>query len=209
DALTLPANEDFSLLIVDWVWIELIDANDTTNTVFSRSALLKRNGEIVELDGDQPIICDVPDGDYYLKLDHRNHLEVYTASPITISCGKITVDLKNNTTPVLGGSEVIKDLGFGDFGLYAGDVNGDGRIQYAGATPEGPEMLSFVLNDPSNLLGLPTFPIEGYSNYDINMDGVTQYTGTNSEMPLILENILSNLGNLLNDITWSIDAESP
>ncbi|MCB0811724.1 MAG: hypothetical protein KDB87_00895, partial [Flavobacteriales bacterium] len=50
--------------IVDWVVLELRDANDPTTVVNTRSALLQRDGDIVDTDGSSPVAMMVPDDDY-------------------------------------------------------------------------------------------------------------------------------------------------
>ena len=170
DALELPVSSSFSQDIVDWVWIELRDAANQTNIALSRSALLKRNGDVVDTDGHKPIICDIPDGDYYLMVSHRNHLGVITANPINISCGTTVVDLKYDSSLLFGGINSLKELDYGDIGLYAGDYNGDGQIQ----------------NTDKNAVE-PLRGLSGYNNADINMNGEVQ----NSDLNIFLS---PNLG---------------
>ena len=134
---------------------------------------------------------------------------VITANPISVSCGTTKVDLRYDSSLVNGGVNALKELDYGDIALFAGDVNGDGIIQYSGALPEGPTVLSYVLNHPSNFLNLPTFSISGYHDTDVDMDGQTQYAGGNSEMPIILQNVLENPSNFLNLITWPIESQLP
>ncbi len=48
-----------------------------------RAGLLKSDGTIVDLDGESPLRFNVPPGDYYIKVEHRNHLSVMSATAIT------------------------------------------------------------------------------------------------------------------------------
>ena len=91
---TLPANTIAPAVltvsgpdaIVDWVFVELRSAADPTVIVSSRSALLQRDGDIVELDGTSPIqVRAVTSESYFVAVRHRNHLAVMTASPIALT----------------------------------------------------------------------------------------------------------------------------
>ncbi|SFZ93028.1 hypothetical protein SAMN05428642_1021138 [Flaviramulus basaltis] len=149
---------------VDWVWLEIRDANNDTNIPLQRSALLKRNGDVVDVDGESPILLDVPDGDYYIMVSHRNHLGVIMANPVSLSCGTtITIDLRLDNSLVLGGANAIKETGYGDFVLFAGDFNGDGQIQ------------NIDKNAVEPLRGL-----SGYSNADMDMNGEVQNSDINN-----------------------------
>ena len=195
--------------IVDWIWVELRDNANSQTLITGKSALLQRDGDIVVLDGVSPISISVADGDYYIVMSHRNHLGIQTVNTVSLLGGDFNLDATTNSSLIFGGTNAIKDMGDGNFALYAGDANGDGIIQYSGATPEGPTVLSYVLNHPSNFLNLPTFSISGYSTTDLDMDGQTQYAGGTSEMPVILQNVLTNPANFLNLITWPIEAQLP
>ena len=93
--------------------------------------------------------------------------------------------------------------------MWAGNVNGDSTLQYTGANPDSPNILSLVLNAAGNFLNLSTYSVNGYHSSDINMDGNTQYTGTEPDTPIILQNALNHSGNFLNLSTFSIEEQLP
>ncbi len=77
------------------------------------------------------VFSSAPSGDYYLVVRHRNHLEVWSASPLT---------LVNGTTSVSGydfsasagaayGTNALKQAG-SVFVAWGGDVNQDGVIDF-------------------------------------------------------------------------------
>lgn len=71
--------------IVDWVTVELRDANDNSTVLSSRPALLKANGEIVDMDGTSPIqFTDVTVIRAYVAILHRNHLGIMTAAAVDL-----------------------------------------------------------------------------------------------------------------------------
>ena len=72
---------------VDWVFVELRDANNNTAVVAARSALLQKDGDVVDLDGHSPLsFPGIAKGNsYYVVVRHRNHLGVMTASAIPLN----------------------------------------------------------------------------------------------------------------------------
>ena len=73
-----------ALAVVDWVLIQLRDKDDITTVVKEQSALLLRNGSIVDVDGVSPVTISVQQGNYYLGLKHRNHLSIVTAGEVIL-----------------------------------------------------------------------------------------------------------------------------
>ncbi len=71
--------------IVDWVWVELREEQDNTASVASRSALLQRDGDVVEIDGRSTLTMRQKRGNYYIVITHRNHLGVMTETAISFS----------------------------------------------------------------------------------------------------------------------------
>lgn len=69
--------------IVDWIMLEL---RDTPTTVFaSRAALLRRDGSLVDANGINFVrFTDIPLGDYFVGIIHRNHLGVVSQSTVQI-----------------------------------------------------------------------------------------------------------------------------
>lgn len=70
--------------IVDWVFVELRAENNQTNIVASRSGLIQRDGDIVDIDGVSPLsFAGTAVNNYYTVVRHRNHLGVMSATPIS------------------------------------------------------------------------------------------------------------------------------
>lgn len=78
--------EKGSATIIDWVLVELRDKNDTSNILAQRAALLRRDGKVVDLDG-QSILAfpSLPEDIYYISVQQRNHLGVMTDVAISLS----------------------------------------------------------------------------------------------------------------------------
>jgi hypothetical protein len=170
--------------VVDWVVLELRDPNDPTLTLHSRSALLQRDGDVVDLNGTSPVTFAIAAGNYHLVALHRVHLAAMTSAPITFGTGTTSIDLSDGSAPTFG-TEAQKAISgaFPANALWAGDVNFDGSIRYTG-----------LLNDRDPILvdiggSVATNTVAGYLNSDVNMDGTAKYTGQNNDRDIILQNI--------------------
>jgi len=165
--------------IVDWVIIELRSSTTPGTRLYSRSALLQRDGDVVDMDGVSPISINLPFGQYYVVIKHRNHLGVMTAIPYTITSTPITIDFTTISTYGVNAQNTIGQIK----AMRCGDVNFDNLIKYSGP-----------LNDRDDILFLiggvvPTNTVSGYLNEDINLDGIVKYTGQNNDRDIILTNI--------------------
>jgi hypothetical protein len=197
--------------IVDWVFIELRDAMSNTTIVDSQSALLQRDGDVVDVDGVSDLKFNVPIGNYYISIKHRNHLSIMTASAIALSSTTEIIDFTNSTNQITFGSNAQTVFGMPTniVAMWSGNVNADTFVQYSGTTPDTPSILSEVLNDPGNFLNFPTYAVSGYNMHDVNMDGSTQYAGTTPDTPFILQNVLAHPSNFLNFSTYQIQEQLP
>jgi surface protein len=195
------ANTDNS--IVDWVWIELRDATDNTVIIAERSALLQRDGNVVDIDGVSTINFNVPVASYYIAIKHRNHLGIMSANTfaLTRTGTPINIDFTDANNPITYGTDAQTTFGMPTniLGMWAGDANGDGRLNYLGAASDIPSIRSQVFNDPNNSVfgGAPvaTYPSAGYYSTDINMDGNSVYSGATSDILTIRNNIFNNPSN--------------
>lgn len=117
--------------IVDWVVVELRDPDYNGFRVSSRSALLQRDGDVVDMDGVSPVVFDVAPGNYYLSVKHRNHLGVLSALPIAFGNGTVAMDFTLASTAAFG-SNARKTVG-GKLCLWAGDASFNGQVKYTGS----------------------------------------------------------------------------
>ncbi|WP_452226113.1 hypothetical protein [Lacinutrix cladophorae] len=194
--------------IVDWVWIEIRSAIDNTFIVDDKSALVQRDGDVVDINGLSNIYLEGFTDSYYIVVKHRNHLSVMTQNPIALSTSNTNINFTNNSIATFG-SNAQTTLLSGQKALWAGNANGDEVIQYSGTNPDAPNILSEVLNNPGNILNFPTFIVTGYKVQDVDMDGNTQYTGTEPDTPILLQNVLSHPENGLNFSTYEIKEQLP
>ncbi len=153
--------------IVDWVFVELRDPNDNSIIMESRSALLQRDGDIVDTDGVSPLNFIGFQGDFFITINHRNHLGIITADPVTLSNTPISLDFVSTTNLVEGGTNAMASVG-DNFTIISGDINEDGQI----------------LNDDTNDI-LGSIGVPGYNNIDLDMDGQT----LNRDLNIVRTNI--------------------
>ena len=188
--------------IVDWIWLELRDSSDNTTIITSRSALLQRDGDIVHVDGNSPVYFNATTaGNYYVVVNHRNHLGIMTVSTITLSNTATTVNYTDANNQITFGTDAQTTFGMpsGIVAMWSGDANGDGQLNYLGAASDLPSIRSQVFNDPDNsVFGGPavgTYPSEGYNDTDIDLDGKTVYSGSASDVLYVRDNIFNNPSN--------------
>ncbi|WP_299114083.1 BspA family leucine-rich repeat surface protein [uncultured Winogradskyella sp.] len=115
--------------IVDWVWVELRDKDDSSIVMDSQSALLQRDGDVVGIDGVSPLSFNQSADSYYVSINHRNHVGIISASMVALSTIITIVDLASNLSNVEGGVNAVVALANGKYGMYTGDYNPDGQIQ--------------------------------------------------------------------------------
>ncbi len=120
-SVNLPTN------VTDWVLVELRAANDVNTLVATRAAWLRNDGMLVDMDGSEGIgFENQVDGDYYLVIRHRNHLDVLSSTVVNLP-NATPYDFTQSATTVMGDDQLV-DVGDGNFAMLAGDINGDGVI---------------------------------------------------------------------------------
>lgn len=148
--------------IVDWLLVELRDKNDPANVLFTRSALLQRDGDVVDMDGNSLLTFRLaPEDDYFVAVRHRNHLGAMTATAQSLSATPLTINFTDGSTATWG-SSAQKDLGSSTFALWASDLDASGVVDAADR--------SEAWNNRN---------LSGYLSSDATMDGVTDETDRN------------------------------
>lgn len=114
--------------IVDWVVIELRDAQDQTLVIATRSALLQRDGDIVDVDGTSAVTFNMATpGNYHVAIFHRNHLKVMTAGTYGIGATATIIDMTSTNTAIQGIQPMLEINNVRL--MFAGDADGNGQIQ--------------------------------------------------------------------------------
>lgn len=144
--------------LVDWVVVSVRTGTDAATEIARRSALLRSDGSVVDIDGGPLMMPTVGYDSVYVVVDHRNHAAVMTPEPLDVSSGSAAWDFTTSMSQsYTGGGNPMKDLGGGRFGLFACDVNVDG--------------LSTAL-DFAAWLASTTAGETGYIQPDCNLDGI-------------------------------------
>ncbi|MEM7105384.1 MAG: HYR domain-containing protein [Bacteroidota bacterium] len=79
--------------MVDWMLITIRSENDPTTIVEREAVLLFADGSIYSVDGELPSFFLDPAQNYWVEIDHHNHLPVSSAVPITINPDDLQVCL--------------------------------------------------------------------------------------------------------------------
>jgi hypothetical protein len=188
--------------IVDWVMVQL-RGTATNNVLASKSALVQRDGDVVSAaDGVSPLqFLNLPNGNYFIAVLHRNHLGVMTSSTISLSGVPSVVDFtstatalytlaapNNNATPFSGATNVVN----GKRVLYAGNCQldaGANRVFYGNGLLSDRQAL-FTYTNGANLLA------NMYSIFDVNMDAKVNYTVANNDR-IMIQNTCKQLSNAI------------
>ena len=168
--------------VVDWVEVELRDANDASVVLLSVCGLVQRDGDVVATDGTSALAAAIQPGDYFIAVRHRNHLGAMTAQSVTLGLSPVTVDLTLPGTATFG-TEAQKNIG-GVMVLWAGEVITAGsEVKYTGAGNDRDPILQAIGGT------VPTSTVAGYLEEDVNMDATVKYTGNANDRDPILQNI--------------------
>ena len=167
--------------IVDWVVVELRNSANSAQILASRSALLQRDGDVVDVDGTSGVLFNRPPGNYYVAVRHRNHLGIMSASAVALTSTSISVNFTVAATLTYG-TAARKDVS-GVQVMWAGNVVFDSELKYTGGNNDRDPILSRVGGV------VPTATLAGYFSEDVNLSGVVQYTGGGNDRDPILVNI--------------------
>jgi hypothetical protein len=183
--------------IVDWVFVELRSGTPSPGNVVykTRSALLKRDGNIVDVDGVSPVtFSDIFSGSYTIAVRHRNHLGI-SSDPANTLVGidekKSTASLFDFTTTsdanIYGPSAAYNVLG-GKNVMWAGNANFNTNVRFIGL---GNDKDYILVNTLGNNAGLLLKNV--YSSADLNMNRNVSFVGLGNDKDLILVNVLANV----------------
>jgi len=119
--------------IIDWLLIELRDANSAENatgfTTFERQAVfLKKDGSVVELDGiNFPRFYPTLTNDLYIVMKHRNHLGILSSASPVLNGRVYSYDFTDSDDKVYGAINAHKELNTNIWGMIAADGDANGQ----------------------------------------------------------------------------------
>lgn len=172
--------------IVDWVLIELRDADDPSIVLTTQSALLQRDGDVVSVKGEEILVFEsMFPGNYYVSIKHRNHLGMYSLYPQNFNLTTTqSVDFTDPHTPIMGDVPGA-DCG-GKRAMWSGDVNGDTKIIFQGPQNDVFHMFLHIMLEEGNVDLLSNYINYGYTQNDFNLDGTVIYQGPNNDRSQLL-----------------------
>jgi hypothetical protein len=167
--------------IVDWVVIELRQPTAPYAVFATRSALLRRDGVVAEVDGTTNGVAftNMPTSTYRLAVRHRNHLGIMTAAAYDLVTTE--VDFSDAGGPTLYGTDAAYVTGTARC-LWKGDVTMDGVVKYTGTGNDRDAILVSLGSDIYMVLN-------GYYQEDVNMNGSVSYTGPANDRDEVLDAI--------------------
>ncbi len=185
--------------IVDWVFVELREKSSSTvaSVVQTRSVLLQRDGDIVDIDGTSPVYFKNvdPKSIYVVSIRHRNHLPISSnpASALTLDLSSTGFDFTNtaNTAAIFGAAGTnytqagvsLKNI------LWSGNSNANSNVRYGGPANDKDYILGTVLSGNS-----ATVLSNVYSIGDLNMNRVVRYGGPSNDKDYLLATPLTSNG---------------
>lgn len=160
--------------IVDWVFLELRDNNMPSNVLQTRSALIQRDGDIVDIDGISPVYFKNQNAsNYNIAIRHRNHVGVRTANVTALGLNSpTTLNLSSSASNYLNANAA--QVSPSVFGLFGGNANVNTNTRISGAngvTSDFEFLKSFVGSLPQRI---------GYSSSDVNMNRNARISGADA-----------------------------
>jgi hypothetical protein len=168
--------------VVDWILLEARDASDPTRMISTRSALVQRDGDVVETDGTSLLKWPMLIGGHHLVIRHRNHLGAMSAAPIEFDPYTTTGFDATDPATALHGTEAMHTLGTVR-ALWKGNAHVDAQVRYTGDSNDRDIVLQAIGG------AVPTNTVSGYHPADANMDGIIKYTGARNDRDDILQTI--------------------
>jgi hypothetical protein len=220
--------------IVDWVMIELRNQHDSSEVLSTRSALIQRDGDIVDLNGFSSLLFrKLRSDNYFFSVRHRNHLGLmsetkvpiynsflkeeyatYTRANYQSTCVN-TYDFSNTQYPVHGINAGYEPAKEGKRFMWAGNSNADRYIMFqGGGVGEGLDIDNVfhnIITDWNNLNYSYNHVRNGYYPGDNNLDGFVKYQGPANDVdPFIFFNIISrHPGNTNKYVNYYITEQLP
>ena len=167
--------------IVDWLFVELRDEDDSSTVLATRSALIQRDGDIVDIDGVSALSFEgLAHDNYFVVLRHRSHLGIMTANAYSLDTAIATIDFSSGGLTY--GTDAQQGVN-GKFVMWSGDVILDGIVKYSGLNNDRDQILLRIGGV------VPTNVESGYYVEDVNCDGIVRYSGMDNDRDIILLNI--------------------
>ena len=182
---------------VDSINIEIRDSLTTAGSLVRKSipAWLMPDGSIRSFSdtANGYVTIDTTSGSYYVIIHHRNHIAIMSSTSISLTADLTTYDFTTAMVQAYGvvttalTTPMAELTGSGPFGMFAGDINGNGQIKLSGASND--RGLIYVRIGG----GAVGATVSGYFPEDTNMDGTVKFIGSKNDAGIIYMNIGSGV----------------
>ena len=113
--------------IVDWVLVQLRSVDNTAEIVHQKAALLRKDGFIVNEDGQEIVDFNLTEnGEYFIAIHHKSHLAILSRESQLFSNSPGLYDFTLSEFTAMGDAQL--SYLDGKFCLNAGDFDGNGII---------------------------------------------------------------------------------
>lgn len=191
--------------MVDWVIVRLRNKLNPAIIVATKAGILHQNGTVTATDGVNPIEFMVISDDYYIEVNHRNHLGAMSFAPVPLSMGTLTYDFTSDATY---GTHAQRQF-TNNKALWAGDGNLNKKVSYIGPANDRSAIILTILTDPSNTLLALNYSSVGYYDADYNMNGNVRLSGPGNDSGVILGSLGEHPGNDPYSINYFITQQLP
>lgn len=211
--------------IVDWVKVELRSKSSNTTKVITRSGLLQRDGDVVELDGYSGLeFPGIQVDSYYVVVSHRSHLGAmskFAQSPKQLfELVNFTKDMPVfdfGTTPPTGytsnpydytGLAQNNDVKPGYRALWAGNADNSRKIKSANPNDDINIVFGDVLYYPTNINLNANYDFAfGYMPGDFNLDGKSKFDNPDDDKNFVYGQVLFHILNaqFVANFDWVIE----
>ena len=166
--------------VVDWVLVELRSDTAGTTKIATQAAFLKSDGTIVGSDGSELLgFRGVDAGSYHVVVRHRNHLAVMTSNTVSNTTTTPEYDFTTGLDKYHGGD--AKELAAGVYGMWAGDVTGNGIVKYNLAGNDRLRIFQRIGGVNVNAT------VNGYYPEDVNLNGQVKYNLAGNDRLMIFQ----------------------
>lgn len=144
---------------VDWVLIDILKPYNSGNglkfeLIDRKPAFIAEDGAILDLNGVNNVLFQFSDQEFYVRIQHRNHLPIVSAGSLSGFNDIFIYDFTTGSNKVLGGETSSKELAPGTWSMIAADGNGNLQVD----------------NSDKNEIWFPQQSMKGYYSGDYNMD---------------------------------------
>lgn len=188
--------------IVDWVFVELRSKTSNTTVVATRSGLLQRDGDVVDIDGVNGLrFPGIVMDDYYVVVRHIRHLGVMTRDPQTPQQLTTLVNFTTAALPVYdkgtvagrnySGLAMNSGVRVGYRAMWGGDFDASGKIKYDNPNDDLNVLYFNVFTYPSNPTGNVNFDFAyGYLPGDFDMNSKAKFDNPNDDKNMLFLQVL-------------------